>query len=67
MKFKVGDKVKFIRSSWFLDEGDEGVVVDFDSDKELSYSVDFGRSTPLARRLGDDIWTCGEDELELVE
>jgi len=67
MNFNVGDKVKFVGSSWFINEGDVGVILDFDLPKELSYTVDFGRLTAMSRAFGDDIWTCGEDELELVE
>lgn len=67
MKFKVGDRVRFIGESTFIDTGDVGKVVKIIFGMGMTgYVVDFQRDNLFSRALGDDTWTCAEDELEVV-
>lgn len=61
MKFKVGDRVRYRYADCpFIAIGSRGDVVDFDTSfTPTIYCVDFGG-------FEKDVWSCREDELELV-
>jgi hypothetical protein len=57
MRFKIGDRVRFIANSSVIDKGSEGIVIDINNKKELQYTL----------IIHDQVWTAAVNELELIK